>query len=45
MEMKIIAAHLLRSYDWEILPNQSLEVVTVPTNRPKDGLRVRFQPR
>ncbi|MCC5647587.1 cytochrome P450 [Nostoc sp. CHAB 5824] len=45
MEMKIIAAHLLRSYHWEILPNQSLEVVRVPTNRPKDGLRVRFQPR
>ncbi|MBD2521677.1 cytochrome P450 [Nostoc sp. FACHB-133] len=45
MEMKIVAAHLLRSYHWEILPNQSLEVVAVPTNRPKDGLRVRFQPR
>jgi len=45
MEMKIVAAHLLRSYDWEILPNQSLETVRIPTNRPKDGLRVRFQPR
>lgn len=45
MEMKIIAAHLLRSYDWEILPNQSLATVRVPTNQPKDGLRVRFQPR
>ncbi|QHG18415.1 cytochrome P450 [Nostoc sp. ATCC 53789] len=45
MEMKIVAAHLLRSYHWEILPNQSLEVVAIPTNRPKDGLRVRFQPR
>ncbi|MBW4641509.1 MAG: cytochrome P450 [Goleter apudmare HA4340-LM2] len=45
MEMKIIAAHLLRRYDWEILPNQSLETVRLPTNRPKDGLRVRFQPR
>jgi len=44
MEMKIVAAHLLRSYHWEILPNQSLETVMVPTNRPKDGLRVRFQP-
>ncbi|MEH2291904.1 cytochrome P450 [Nostoc sp.] len=44
MEMKIIAAHLLRSYHWEILPNQSLETVFFPTNRPKDGLRVRFQP-
>ncbi|ALF53279.1 cytochrome P450 [Nostoc piscinale CENA21] len=45
MEMKIVAAHLLRSYDWEILPNQSLASVRIPTNRPKDGLRVRFQPR
>ncbi|OYD95787.1 hypothetical protein CDG76_12750 [Nostoc sp. 'Peltigera membranacea cyanobiont' 210A] len=44
MEMKIVAAHLLRNYHWEILPNQSLEEVVVPTNRPKDGLRVRFQP-
>lgn len=45
MEMKIIAAHLLRSYDWEILPNQSLDPVLVPTNHPQDGLRVRFQRR
>ncbi|MEH2352586.1 cytochrome P450 [Nostoc sp.] len=45
MEMKIVAAHLLRNYHWEILPNQSLEEVVVPTNRPKDGLQVRFQPR
>ncbi|MBC1241870.1 cytochrome P450 [Nostoc sp. 2RC] len=41
MEMKIIAAHLLRSYDWEILPNQNLDTMGIP-NRPKDGLRVRF---
>ncbi|WP_292836235.1 cytochrome P450 [Nostoc sp. JL33] len=45
MEMKIIAACLLRNYHWEILPNQSLETVLFPSNRPKDGLRVRFQPR
>jgi cytochrome P450 len=44
MEMKIIAAHLLRSYKWEILPNQSLDNVRIPTIHPKDGLRVRFQP-
>ncbi len=44
MEMKIIAAHLLRGYKWEILPNQSLDWVRIPTNRPKDGLRVKFQP-
>ena len=45
MEMKIVLAHLLRSYHWDILPNQSLDIVRLPTNRPKDGLRVRFQPR
>lgn len=45
MEMKIIAAQLLRSYHWEILPNQSLDTVFFPSNRPKDGLRVRFQSR
>ncbi len=44
MEMKIIAAHLLRSYDWEILPNQSLDTMGIP-NRPKDGLQVRFKRR
>ncbi|WP_138506703.1 cytochrome P450 [Nostoc sp. PA-18-2419] len=44
MEMKIVAAHLLSSYDWEILPNQSLNTMGIP-NRPKDGLRVRFKPR
>jgi retinoid hydroxylase len=44
MEMKIVAAHLLRSYHWEILPNQSLDALLVPTNRPQDGLRVKFQP-
>ncbi|TVP60623.1 MAG: cytochrome P450 [Nodularia sp. (in: Bacteria)] len=44
MEMKIVAAHLLRSYHWEILPHQSLDPVRIPTNHPKDGLRVRFSP-
>ena len=44
LEMKIVAAHLLRGYQWELLPNQSLEPVLVPTRRPKDGLRVRLQP-
>lgn len=44
LEMKIVAAHLLRGYQWELLPNQSVEPVLVPTRRPKDGLRVRLQP-
>lgn len=43
LEMKIIAAQLLRGYEWEILPGQSLETVLIPTQRPKDGLRVKFQ--
>lgn len=42
--MKIVVAHLLPSYHWEIMPNQSLDIVRLPTNRPKDGLRVPFQP-
>ncbi len=42
MEMKIVAAHLLRSYHWEILPHQSLDPVMIPSNHPKDGFRVRF---
>nr|MDZ8060631.1 hypothetical protein [Nostoc sp. EkiNYC01] len=42
--MKIIAAHLLRSYDWVILLNDSLDTMGIP-NRPTDGLQVRFKPR
>jgi retinoid hydroxylase len=42
MEMKIILAHLLRSYRWELSSGQSLDAVIVPTRRPKDGLRVSF---
>jgi len=43
LEMKIIMSHLLRSYRWNLLPGQSLEPVIIPTRRPKDGLKVRFQ--
>ncbi len=43
LEMKIVAAQLLRSYQWELLPQQSLDPVAIPMRRPKDGLRVRFQ--
>jgi cytochrome P450 len=44
MEMKIVAAHLLRSYQWELLPNQRLNSIEIPTSHPRDRLRVRFQP-
>lgn len=42
LEMKIVAAHLLREYQWELLAGQSLEAIQIPTRHPKDGLRVRF---
>lgn len=43
LEMKLVMARLLRNYRWDLLPNQSLKPVVIPTRRPKDGLRVRFQ--
>jgi cytochrome P450 len=44
LEMKLFAAHLLRHYTWELLPDQDLSLVTVPTPHPRDNLRVRFAP-
>jgi cytochrome P450 len=43
LEMKLFAALLVRDYHWELLPDQSLEMVMVPTPHPRDGLRVNFQ--
>lgn len=43
LEMKIVASKLLRRYQWELLPQQRLDAVNIPTRRPKDGLRVRFK--
>lgn len=42
LEMKIIAARLLQHYQWRLAPGQSLDAVTIPTRRPKDGLHVDF---
>ncbi len=42
LEMKIVMTYLLRDHAWELLPEQNLEPVIVPTRRPKDGLKVRF---
>ena len=41
-EMKLLLAHLLRHYDWEILPHQNLNTMYFPTLLPKGGLQVRF---
>lgn len=40
IEMKIFAAHLIRGYVWELLPEQNLEMVNIPVPHPKDGLKV-----
>lgn len=42
LEMKIFAATLLRHYDWQLLPDQNLDLMVVPSPRPKDGLKVAF---
>jgi len=41
-EMKVVASHLLRSFAWDLLPNQSTRMMPIPTAHPKDGLKVRF---
>jgi retinoid hydroxylase len=43
MELKIIAASLLRRYSWELLPNQNLTLDPIPTLHPRDGLKVKFR--
>ncbi|MFY7806396.1 MAG: cytochrome P450 [Limnoraphis robusta] len=43
LEMKILATMLLREYEWELLPNQDLEMTVTPTPHPKDGLLVNFK--
>jgi cytochrome P450 len=44
LEIKLVAAHLLRHYTWELLPGQNLTMNPVPTLRPQSGLRVTVQP-
>lgn len=43
LEMKIIAAHLLRRYSWELVPGQDLRIVMLPTRHLRSGLQVRFR--
>ena len=44
LEMKIFAALLVRNYKWELLPEQDLAMVVMPTPHPRDGLKVNFIP-
>jgi retinoid hydroxylase len=43
LEMKIILSHLIRNYRWDVMPNQRLEPVHLPSPCPKDRLRVSFR--
>lgn len=45
LEMKIFAAMLCQDYHWQLLPDQDLNMVMVPTPHPRDGLKVAFAPR
>ncbi|MEC4983702.1 MAG: cytochrome P450 [Oscillatoria sp. PMC 1068.18] len=40
LEMKIFAALLIRNYQWELLSNQNLAMINVPTPHPQSGLQV-----
>ncbi|MGA9381450.1 MAG: cytochrome P450 [Phormidium sp.] len=41
--MKVFAVYLVRDYNWELAPEQNLELVRIPTPHPKDALKVSFQ--
>jgi retinoid hydroxylase len=45
LEMRLFAAKLLQHYQWELIPKQNLDLVTVPTPHPRDGLKVKFSRR
>ncbi|MEB3230618.1 MAG: cytochrome P450 [Leptolyngbyaceae bacterium] len=45
MEMKILAAQLLRHYTWTLTPEQNLMMMPVPTLHPASGLEVTLRRR
>ena len=42
LEMRVFASLLTQNCQWELLPNQDLTMVMIPTPHPKDGLKVRL---
>ena len=45
LEMRLFASKLLKDYQWELIPNQNLDLITIPSPRPRDGLQVKFSRR
>jgi cytochrome P450 len=43
LEMKLFAAKIVREFEWELLPDQDLNLIPIPTQHPRDGLRVKFR--
>ncbi|KAB8334243.1 cytochrome P450 [Scytonema tolypothrichoides VB-61278] len=43
LEMKLFAALLIREYEWELVPEQNLDVIMIPTPHPHDGLQVKLR--
>jgi len=43
LEMKLFAAKIVREFEWELLPDQDLNLIAIPAQRPGDGLRVKFR--
>jgi cytochrome P450 len=43
LEMKLFAAKIIREFEWELLPDQDLNLIPLPTPHPRDGLRVKFR--
>ncbi|MGK7940876.1 MAG: cytochrome P450 [Crocosphaera sp.] len=42
LEMKLFASVLVRNCHWELLPEQNLEMINIPSPRPRDGLKVKI---
>lgn len=45
VEMQIVMTHLLRSYEWSLVPKQDLTYRAIPTPLPKSGGILRFRKR
>lgn len=43
LEMRLFASMLVTNYEWELLPEQNLEMISIPTPHPRDGLKVKFR--
>ena len=42
LEMRIFAALLVQKCQWELLPEQNLELITIPSPRPRDGIKIKI---